>query len=177
MDLKINKVSNYDLGITIDNMSLSLVNALRRTMMGEIPTLAIELVKFEINTSIFHDEFIAHRLGLIPIKSEKAIDFKFTRECNCDAHCYKCACYFTLDISCDDENKSVYSTDLETKISNKNDLGSSVFPIHFSGSNKLIEKKPILISKLKPGQRIKLIGIAKKGIGKRTCQMESRFVG
>jgi len=162
----INKVSNCDVGIAIDYMSLSMVNALRRTMMGEIPTLAIELVKFEINTSIFHDEFITHRLGLIPLKSEKVIEFKFTRECNCDAHCYKCACYFTLDISCDDDNKSVYSTDLITKFSNKNDLGKSIFPVHFSGSNKLIERKPIIISKLKPGQRIKLIGIAKKGVGK-----------
>ena len=35
-----------------------------------MPTIAIEKVHFYLNTSVFQEEFLAHRLGLIPIKAE-----------------------------------------------------------------------------------------------------------
>jgi len=37
-------------------------------MLAEIPSLAIENVFIENNTSIIQDEVLAHRLGLIPLK-------------------------------------------------------------------------------------------------------------
>lgn len=36
----------------------------------QVPTIAIEKVHFYLNTSVFQEEFLAHRLGLIPIKAE-----------------------------------------------------------------------------------------------------------
>ncbi len=46
------------------------VNALRRTLMAEVPKLAIENVTFYDNTSALFDEIIAHRLGLMPIPTD-----------------------------------------------------------------------------------------------------------
>jgi len=43
-------------------------NALRRILLAEVPTMAIEHVWIRNNTSIIPDEVLAHRLGLIPIK-------------------------------------------------------------------------------------------------------------
>lgn len=36
----------------------------------QVPTIAIEKVHFYLNTSVFQEEFLAHRLGLIPIKAD-----------------------------------------------------------------------------------------------------------
>ena len=47
----------------------SVANALRRIMIGEIPTIAIELVEVETNTTVLTDDFLAHRLGLVPLSS------------------------------------------------------------------------------------------------------------
>lgn len=47
-----------------------LANALRRILIAEIPTMAIEKVNMWQNTSIIPDENLAHRMGLIPIKAD-----------------------------------------------------------------------------------------------------------
>ena len=50
----------------------SLANALRRILLAEVPTVAIETVYVEENTSIIHDEVLAHRLGLLPVLVDPA---------------------------------------------------------------------------------------------------------
>ena len=54
----------------------SLANALRRIMLAEVPTMAIENVWFSDNTSVIPDEMLAHRIGLLPIKVDPA-DFEY----------------------------------------------------------------------------------------------------
>ena len=45
-------------------------NMLRRTIMEEVPTLAIEDVNFVQNGSALYDEMVAHRLGLVALKTD-----------------------------------------------------------------------------------------------------------
>lgn len=45
----------------------SFANALRRILLSEIPTVALEHIYMWNNTSLIHDEVLAHRLGLVPI--------------------------------------------------------------------------------------------------------------
>lgn len=44
-------------------------NALRRVAVNHVKTFAIESITFYENSSAMFDEYIAHRLGLIPIKT------------------------------------------------------------------------------------------------------------
>ncbi len=54
----------------VENVHPYFVNALRRTLLAEVPKLAIEDVTFYDNTSALFDETIAHRLGLLPIPTD-----------------------------------------------------------------------------------------------------------
>ena len=52
-----------------------LANALRRSLT-EVPTLAIDEVEIFKNDSAIYDEMLAHRLGLIPLKTPKSANSK-----------------------------------------------------------------------------------------------------
>ncbi len=53
----------------------SLANAIRRSV-AEVPTLAIDEIEMFRNDSALYDEMIALRLGLTPLKTEKAMSKK-----------------------------------------------------------------------------------------------------
>jgi len=61
--------------IEFRGFSRELVNALRRTMIAEVPVLAIDEVLFVENSSSLYNEYIAHRLGLVPLKTPRDPDF------------------------------------------------------------------------------------------------------
>ncbi|PPS01012.1 hypothetical protein GOBAR_AA19658 [Gossypium barbadense] len=98
----------------------SMANALRRVMISEVPTIAIDLVEIEVNSSVLNDEFIAHRLGLIPLTSERAMSMRFSRDCDAcdgDGQCEFCSVEFHLRAKCisdqtlDVTSKDLYSSD------------------------------------------------------------------
>lgn len=53
----------------LSNVSLSFANALRRVIIAEVPTVAIDTVEIMNNTTVLPDEMLAHRLGMIPLIS------------------------------------------------------------------------------------------------------------
>lgn len=165
VEIKIENLSKFESKIVVDKFSCSLANALRRIIISEVPTLSIDLVSIEINTSLINDEFLSHRLGLIPLRSRCAKKMKFSRECECDNYCSRCSSIFKLDLKSTNPESSVYSTHLEYLKQDGDLLGYSVVPIHDSGSTDEFSSKSILLAKLKIGQHIKLTCIAKKGIG------------
>ena len=59
--------------VFIDDMNVSLANAIRRSV-GEIPVLAISECDIYKNDSVLYDEIITHRLGLLPLKNQKMKD-------------------------------------------------------------------------------------------------------
>jgi DNA-directed RNA polymerase II subunit RPB3 len=165
VDIRIKRLSKFNSKIVIDKLSCSVANSLRRIMISEVPTLSIDLVSIEINTSIINDEFLSHRLGLIPLKSDCAKKMKYTRECECENYCQKCSSVFNLNLKSRHQEMIVYSTHLENLEKNGDFLGHSVIPIHDSGSEGRFSTCPIILAQLKMGQQIKLTGIAKKGTG------------
>ncbi|XVE93416.1 hypothetical protein REPUB_Repub01dG0190400 [Reevesia pubescens] len=143
----------------------SMANALRRVMISEVPTIAIDLVEIEVNSSVLNDEFIAHRLGLIPLTSERAMSMRFSRDCDAcdgDGQCEFCSVEFHLLAKCmTDQTLDVTSKDLISS-------DHTVVPVDFSDSAgyESSEQKGIIIVKLRRGQELRLRAIARKGIGK-----------
>ncbi len=81
---------------TLSGASPAFANAFRRAMIGEVPTLAIEDVRIYNNTSALFDEMLAHRLGLIPIKTDLS-SYTTQEKCTCDgAGCPACTVTYTL---------------------------------------------------------------------------------
>ena len=142
-----------DISFTLNQTDLSIANALRRTMIAEVPTMAIDLVEIEENSTVLVDEFIVHRLGLIPLQSDHLENIQYTRDCQCQQYCPQCSVILTLDVRCTDledgETLNVTSNDLHS-------MHNQIKPLQGDQGN-------ITIVTLKNGQSIKLKCVAKKG--------------
>ncbi|MCK5410027.1 MAG: DNA-directed RNA polymerase subunit D, partial [Candidatus Heimdallarchaeota archaeon] len=68
MDIELVEIFPNSVKFILSGVSLAYANALRRLALAEVPSLVIEDVYVLRNTSPLFDEFIAHRLGLIPLK-------------------------------------------------------------------------------------------------------------
>ncbi|KAG6467981.1 DNA-directed RNA polymerases II, IV and V subunit 3-like [Zingiber officinale] len=150
----------------------SIANALRRVMIAEVPTIAIDLVEIEINSSVLNDEFISHRLGLIPLTSDDAMSMRFSRDCDAcdgDGQCEFCSVEFFLSVRCDsDQTLDVTTADLQStnpRVCPVNVTIASAMSSDREGCESS-EQKGILIVKLHRGQELRLRAIARKGIGK-----------
>jgi DNA-directed RNA polymerases I and III subunit RPAC1 len=66
----------------ISGINAAIANAFRRILIAEVPTMAIEKVKFFQNTSIIQDEVLAHRFGLLPIKADPRL-FEYVQGNTC----------------------------------------------------------------------------------------------
>ncbi|BCS90949.1 MAG: DNA-directed RNA polymerase subunit D [Candidatus Micrarchaeota archaeon] len=69
MEVAINEEDQNSLKLTFKNSDIALVNAIRRAVINSVKTYAIDTVTVYKNTSAMFDEYIAHRIGLIPIET------------------------------------------------------------------------------------------------------------
>ena len=143
----------------LSNTVLPFANSIRRVIQAEVPTIAIDIVEIEVNSSVLADEFIAHRLGLIPLDSRGAHDLNYSRDCDCEGHCEQCSVTLSLHAKCtSDEIMKVYARDLVVDGRHADGVGAPIITDP--------EELGCLIAKLRKDQELKMTCIAKKGIGK-----------
>ncbi|HZC20312.1 MAG TPA: DNA-directed RNA polymerase subunit D, partial [Nitrososphaeraceae archaeon] len=136
--------------IKFSNTPRQYVNAIRRLSISEVPSLAIDDVVILENSSVMHDEAIAHRLGLIPLRTD--LDrFVMPHDCDCKSTlgCSKCRVLLVLDSEANEKTKVVTSGELLSE-------DELVKPV----SNDI----PIVV--LAPSQKLKFEAYARLGIGK-----------
>ncbi len=67
MKLKLDKKHENRIEFIAEGVSTSFANLIRRYAMSAVPVVAVDKVTFYDNTSAFWDEYIAHRIGLMPV--------------------------------------------------------------------------------------------------------------
>lgn len=144
----INK-DNQKISVKLKGVPLQYANALRRVCLNGVPVFAIDTVDIIENSSVLPDEGLAHRLGLIPIKTDLS---RFNEPSKCDCHsesgCSNCKVMLVLDSGESDVTKTILSNDLSSE-------DDTVKPIS--------DKIPIV--ELAPGQRVKVECYARLGRG------------
>jgi len=129
-------------------------------MLAEIPTIAIDMVEVLDNTSVLADEFICHRLGLVPLNANGVDDLAYSRDCECDGYCDNCSVTLTLNARCTGNDiMKVYARDLTIASHPPNDSVGQPVITDRDGQGSCIVK-------LRKGQAISMKCIAKKGIAK-----------
>jgi DNA-directed RNA polymerases I and III subunit RPAC1 len=152
----------------------SVANALRRTMIAEVSTMAIEYVFVSCNTSVMNDEVLSHRLGLLPIVAPVEFFQEFEKKSDdlaqdfTDTNTIK----FTLDVEC----SRIRDAEDGEKFVNDKVYSSALKYVPEGIQNNWIEADPtttprlgfedILLVKMRPGQRISLTAFATKNIGR-----------
>lgn len=105
-EIKITRLDDLTIEFQLLNTDLTVANALRRIIISEVPTMAIDIVEILENTSALHDEYLAHRCGLIPLVSNDIDDYVYPKDCICHSYdekslrldCEKCSVHFKLKI-------------------------------------------------------------------------------
>eukprot|EP00956_Cyclotella_meneghiniana_P020576 scaffold36478_cov69-Cyclotella_meneghiniana.AAC.17 len=171
--IEILQMAPHYIQFILSETDTSMANTLRRIMIAEVPTLAIDLVEYAENSSVLNDEYIAHRLGLIPIRGGDChAAFLPHRECVCYDRCPRCSVEFELDVNFDKVNQTRpdQERDLALTVTSRNLTSNNmlVSPAHFLSEEEQDEShdEGISIVKLGPGQHLKLKAIARMGISK-----------
>ena len=139
MSLEITNENEQKVSVKIKGVQLQYANALRRICLNGVPIYAVESIDVLENSSVLADEAVAHRVGLIPLKT----DLGASKDGNENDKIM-----LTLDSGFSDETRTILSGDLKSQDDN-------VIPT----SNNI----PIVT--LAPGQSIKFEAYARLGKG------------
>ncbi|MFB6166767.1 MAG: DNA-directed RNA polymerase subunit D [Candidatus Nanohaloarchaea archaeon] len=118
MDIEIIEEGEDEIEFELEGTSPEFANSLRRTMIGNVPTLAVEDVKIVKNNSGLFDEIVAHRLGMIPWEFDPE-KYNVPEDCDCEDGCPKCQVSMALQADGEGtvtaEDISVPSDDVEAR--------------------------------------------------------------
>jgi len=132
----------------LSNVTPTFANTLRRIIMSEVPTMAIDEVIIIENTTPLYDEIIAHRLGLIPLKTDLE-NYVRPEVCSCGGQgCTSCEVSLTLEKTGNKDIEVVFSSELMSQ-------DPKIVPVY--------DNIPIL--KMSKDQKIFLEAIARLGRG------------
>eukprot|EP00200_Dunaliella_tertiolecta_P003046 CAMPEP_0202357010 /NCGR_PEP_ID=MMETSP1126-20121109/11221_1 /ASSEMBLY_ACC=CAM_ASM_000457 /TAXON_ID=3047 /ORGANISM="Dunaliella tertiolecta, Strain CCMP1320" /LENGTH=360 /DNA_ID=CAMNT_0048949831 /DNA_START=77 /DNA_END=1159 /DNA_ORIENTATION=+ len=181
LQIEVNRLDDEVMEFDLIGVDPAIANSLRRILLAEVPTVAIEHVFMINNTSIMQDEVLSHRLGLVPLRIDpKLLDFKSAEE----APSEKNTIVFKLDIRCTRQGNRLINDKVTSNMLQWLPAGSQL-PEETScrftqGQAHLVPSQQeqrgkkfmapvhedILLAKLRPGQCIQLEAHAVKGIGK-----------
>ena len=149
MSLEVINQNENKISVRLKGIPIQYANALRRICLNGVPIFAIDTIEVLENTSIMPDEAIAHRLGLIPLKTDSkdiVISEEETDESNSRV-------ILTLDSEENDvEDKNGTRTVFSNELKGED-----------SGVKPISDKIPIVT--LAPGQKIKFQAYARLGRG------------
>ncbi|MEM2419755.1 MAG: DNA-directed RNA polymerase subunit D [Candidatus Bathyarchaeia archaeon] len=150
MEVKVLEKDENTMRLLIRGVDTPFINALRRNVLAEVPCMAIDEVVIIENSSVLHDEIIAHRLGLIPLKTDLD-SYNLPEECSCKSEfgCNLCRVTLTLEREAKEGTVTVYSGELISENPN-------IVPV----------SDAIPIVKLAKGQKLRLEAYARLGKGK-----------
>jgi len=145
------------MSIKLKGIPLQYSNALRRLCLNGVPIFAIDTVDIIENSSVLPDEGLAHRLGLVPIKTDLT-RFNEPSKCECQSEigCSNCKVMLVLDSGDSDVSKTIFTDELTSE-------DDSVKPVS--------DKIPIV--QLAPGQRVKVECYARLGRGREHAKWNS----
>ena len=150
MSLNVISQNEKKISIKLKGIPLQYANALRRICLNGVPIYAIDTVDILVNSSVLADEGIAHRLGLIPLKTELSA-VQQNNESD--------KIMFTLDSGETSESRTILSGELKSQ----DDI---VKPI--------ADNIPIVT--LAPGQRLNIEAYARLGRGTEHAKWNSANV-
>lgn len=150
MQIRLVDKNDVSMRFIVEGVDVPFMNALRRIVLAEVPCMAIDEVVIIENSSLLHDEILAHRMGLIPIKTDLDT-YNLPEECTCKSElgCNLCRAALTMEVEASDGIKTVYSGDLKPE-------NPDIAPVS--------DRIPLV--KLASGQKIKLEAYARLGKGK-----------
>jgi len=156
MEIEILERSEKNTRFILRGVSIPFASALRRIMIAEVPSMAIDGVVIVENNSAMDDETLSHRLGLIPLKTDLKT-YVLPSECSCQSElgCNKCRVTLTMEAEATETTRVVYSDELKSD-------DPDIAPVS--------PKIPIV--KLALGQKIKIEAYARLGTGKQHAKWQ-----
>ncbi|KAF8609028.1 insert subdomain of RNA polymerase alpha subunit [Ceratobasidium sp. AG-I] len=177
--LTIRDIKKQSVNFVLDGVELAFANSVRRVVMADLPTLAIDMVEIESNTTVIPDEMLAHRLGMVPLISTNCDEaLRYTRDCTCISRCKYCSVELFLHVASTNNPIDITSNNLDIVPSGSGEFGDedegeagdelSKRPANFGqpvgkGDPNV---SPVLLCRIRKGQELKLRCIAKKGTAK-----------